>query len=55
LRLSVPWPPPTHRSTPRAQEVWPKEEQNPAGLAAKQKAAIERWAPIVKEAGIKVQ
>ena len=37
------------------QEVWPKEEQNPAALAAKQKAEMERWAPIVKEAGIKVQ
>jgi tripartite-type tricarboxylate transporter receptor subunit TctC len=37
------------------QEVWPKGEQNPAGLAAKQKAEIERWAPIVKELGIKVQ
>ena len=37
------------------QEVWPKEEQNPAALAAKQKAEIARWAPIVKEAGIKVQ
>src|SRR5262249_39941999 len=25
------------------QEVWPKEEQNPAGLAAKQKAEMARW------------
>ena len=39
----------------RGQEVWPKEGQNPAALAAKQKEEIERWAPIVKEAGIKVQ
>jgi len=37
------------------QEVWPKEGQNPAALAAKQKEEMERWAPIVKEAGIKVQ
>lgn len=37
------------------QEVWPKEEQNPSALAAKQQAEIARWAPIVKEAGIKVQ
>jgi tripartite-type tricarboxylate transporter receptor subunit TctC len=37
------------------QEVWPKEGQNPAALAARQKAEMARWAPIVKEAGIKVQ
>jgi tripartite-type tricarboxylate transporter receptor subunit TctC len=37
------------------QEVWPKDEQNPAALAAKQKAEMARWAPIIKEAGIKVQ
>jgi tripartite-type tricarboxylate transporter receptor subunit TctC len=37
------------------QEVWPKEEQNPAGLAAKQKAEMARWAPVIKEAGIKLQ
>ena len=37
------------------QEVWPREEQNPDGLAAKQKAEVERWSPIVKEAGVKAQ
>ena len=37
------------------QEVWPKEGQNPAALAARQKEEMARWAPIVKEAGIKVQ
>jgi tripartite-type tricarboxylate transporter receptor subunit TctC len=37
------------------QEVWPKEGQNPAALAAKQKAEMEHWAPAIKEAGIKVQ
>jgi tripartite-type tricarboxylate transporter receptor subunit TctC len=37
------------------QEIFPKDQQNPAGLAAKQKAEIERWTPLVKEAGIKVQ
>jgi tripartite-type tricarboxylate transporter receptor subunit TctC len=37
------------------QEVWPTEGQNPAALAAKQKAEFARWAPIIKEAGIKVQ
>jgi len=37
------------------QEIWPKDQQNPAALAAQQKAEIERWWPIIKEAGIKAQ
>jgi tripartite-type tricarboxylate transporter receptor subunit TctC len=37
------------------QEVWPTDGQNPAALAAKQKAEFARWAPIIKEAGIRVQ
>jgi tripartite-type tricarboxylate transporter receptor subunit TctC len=37
------------------QEVWPKEEQNPAALAAQQKAEMAHWAPVIKEAGIRVQ
>jgi tripartite-type tricarboxylate transporter receptor subunit TctC len=35
------------------QEVWPREEQNPSALAAKQKAEIERWSPIIKAANIR--
>jgi tripartite-type tricarboxylate transporter receptor subunit TctC len=37
------------------QEVWPAEEQTPEALAAKQRAEIARWSPIIKEAGIKVE
>jgi tripartite-type tricarboxylate transporter receptor subunit TctC len=37
------------------QEVWPAAEQTPAALAAKQKAEIARWTPVIQEAGIKVQ
>jgi tripartite-type tricarboxylate transporter receptor subunit TctC len=37
------------------QEIWPKDKQNPAALAAQQKAEIERWWPIIKDAGIKTQ
>jgi tripartite-type tricarboxylate transporter receptor subunit TctC len=37
------------------QDVWPADGQNPAALAAKQKEEFSRWAPIIKEAGIKVQ
>ena len=35
------------------QEIWPRDKQNPAALAAQQQAEIERWWPIIKDAGIK--
>jgi tripartite-type tricarboxylate transporter receptor subunit TctC len=35
------------------QEIWPVEQQTPEALAAKQKAEIEKWTPIIKEAGVK--
>jgi tripartite-type tricarboxylate transporter receptor subunit TctC len=37
------------------QDIWPKEFQNPAALAAQQKAQIEKWWPIIKAAGIKAK
>ncbi len=37
------------------QEIFPASQQNPAALAAKQKAEIERWWPVIKAAGIKVE
>ncbi len=37
------------------QEIWPPEDQTPEALAAKQKAEMARWTPIIKEAGIKVE
>ena len=37
------------------QDIWPREQQTPEALSAFQKAEIERWWPIIKEAGIKVQ
>jgi tripartite-type tricarboxylate transporter receptor subunit TctC len=37
------------------QEIWPRDRQNPAALAAQQKAEIERWWPIIKAANIKAQ
>jgi tripartite-type tricarboxylate transporter receptor subunit TctC len=37
------------------QEIYPASQQNPAALAAKQKAEIERWWPVIKAAGIKVE
>jgi len=37
------------------QDVWPADEQTPEALAAKQKAEIARWSPIIKETGIKAE
>jgi tripartite-type tricarboxylate transporter receptor subunit TctC len=35
------------------QEIFPRERQTPEALGAFQKAEIEKWWPIIKEAGIK--
>jgi tripartite-type tricarboxylate transporter receptor subunit TctC len=37
------------------QEIFPRNQQTPEVLAAFQKAEIEKWWPILKEAGVKVQ
>jgi tripartite-type tricarboxylate transporter receptor subunit TctC len=37
------------------QEISPRDQQTPEALRAFQKAEIEKWWPIIKEAGIKVQ
>jgi tripartite-type tricarboxylate transporter receptor subunit TctC len=37
------------------QEIPPREQQTPEGLAAFHKAEIEKWWPIIKAAGIKAQ
>jgi tripartite-type tricarboxylate transporter receptor subunit TctC len=34
-------------------DVAPREQQTPEGLAAFQKAEIEKWWPIIKAAGIR--
>jgi tripartite-type tricarboxylate transporter receptor subunit TctC len=37
------------------QEIFPREQQTPDALAAHHKAEIEKWWPIIKEAGIKAE
>jgi hypothetical protein len=37
------------------QETFPHEQQTPGALAAFQKAEIDKWWPIIKEAGIKAE
>ena len=36
-------------------EIYSRDQQTPEALAAYQKAEIDRWWPIIKEAGIKAQ
>jgi tripartite-type tricarboxylate transporter receptor subunit TctC len=43
------------RLTKIAQEIFPPEQQTPEALAAYHKAEIDKWWPIIKEAGIKPQ
>ena len=43
------------RLTKIAQEIFPVEQQTPQALAAFHKAEIDKWWPIIKEAGIKPQ
>jgi len=38
-----------------AQEIFPPEQQGPTALGAFQRAEIEKWWPIIKAAGIKVE
>ena len=38
-----------------SQDIFPREQQTPEALASYQKAEIEKWWPIIKAAGIKVE
>jgi tripartite-type tricarboxylate transporter receptor subunit TctC len=43
------------RLTRIAQEIFPRDQQTPEALAAFHQAEIDKWWPIIKEAGIKPQ
>ena len=43
------------RITDQGEEIPPREELTPQALGALQKAEIEKWWPIIKAAGIKVE
>ena len=38
-----------------AQDIFPRDQLTPEALAAFQKAEIDKWWPIIKAAGIKVE
>jgi hypothetical protein len=53
-RYKLSWPSRTcARELQLGQEIFPREQQTPEGLAAHQKAEIEKWWPIIKSANIK--
>jgi len=39
----------------QGQDIWPREQQTPQALAAFYKAEIEKWWPIIKAEGLKVE
>jgi tripartite-type tricarboxylate transporter receptor subunit TctC len=39
----------------QGQDIWPREQQTPQSLAAFYKAEIDKWWPIIKAAGLKVE
>jgi tripartite-type tricarboxylate transporter receptor subunit TctC len=43
------------RFAEQGQEIWPPEQQTPEALYAHHKAEIEKWWPIIKDAGIRTQ
>jgi tripartite-type tricarboxylate transporter receptor subunit TctC len=43
------------RFAEQGQEIWPPEQQTSEALYAHHKAEIEKWWPIIKDAGIKTQ
>jgi tripartite-type tricarboxylate transporter receptor subunit TctC len=41
--------------TAQGQDIWPREQQSPQALGALYKAEIEKWWPIIKAEGLKVE
>jgi tripartite-type tricarboxylate transporter receptor subunit TctC len=55
LRQALADPPIRQKLIDLAQEIFPPEEQTPQALGTFQQAEIDKWWPIIKEVGIKIQ
>jgi tripartite-type tricarboxylate transporter receptor subunit TctC len=55
VRVSLADPVVQDRFRKVGQEIWPVEFQTPEALAAKQKAELAKWTPIIVESGIKAE
>jgi tripartite-type tricarboxylate transporter receptor subunit TctC len=53
VRVSLADPVVQDRFKKVGQEIWPVEDQTPEALAAKQKAELAKWTPVIAEAGLK--
>ena len=43
------------RLTQMGQEIYPREQQTPAALAAHHKAEVEKWGAVIKATGVKAE
>jgi tripartite-type tricarboxylate transporter receptor subunit TctC len=55
IRMALADPGVRERFKKVGQEIWRPEDQTPAALAAKQKAEIAKWTPVIKAAGLKAE
>ena len=55
IRVALADPSVQERFKKIGQEIWPPQDQTPAALAAKQKAEIAKWTPVIKAAGFKAE
>ena len=55
VRTSLADPAVRERFKKIGQEIWPVDHQTPEALAAKQKAEIAKWTPVIKDSGIKAE
>ncbi len=55
IRTSLADPAVQERFRKIGQEIWPPDHQTPDALAAKQKAEIAKWVPVIKDSGIKAE
>ena len=55
IRVALADPSVQERFKKVGQEIWPPQDQTPAALAAKQKAEIAKWTPVIKAAGFKAE